>query len=416
MDYERLLINKVATTCNIEPLLLSGIREEHFDEENDKHRLIFSYMAEYFKTYKTSPSIETLKLKFPDHLFEINSNSIEYLKDEFLKVVKKRYAKAALYDLADAANNPELVGDIDSLFLEKSRELAQIVPSQQMSKFSHMDDRILRYEAGDDYSDGIEMGIPDFDFVTAGIQPHEYVTITGYTGVGKSTLAQWILFNAYQQGKTPMYISLEMEANALLRKWDTMMMQFEYHRLKRQTLHEEDIVKWKEKAVEVRNNPNDILIMDDVRGCTVDRVFAELTRYQPDILCIDYISLMDTQRSVGGQMWEKMVYLTKSLKQTARTLKIPIIGVAQTNRSSYQTGAQMDNVAFSQSIVNDSDIILGLHSDDEMKENNQMKVRLLKNRDGQTGEVDLLWKMKTMTFGPWIDSYSFVNRATGEIN
>lgn len=413
MDYERLLINKASTSGNIEPLLSAGIREEHFVV--DGHKPIFSYMVEHFRNYKISPSIETLRTRFPDHLFEICTDSISYLIDEFLKLVKRRHAMAAIVDLAEAANDTNLVGDIDSLFLEKSRELAQIVPSQKMSKFSEMEDRIHKYEIGEDLIHGIEMGIPDFDFITAGIQPHEYVTISGYTGVGKSTLAQWILFNAYQQGKTPMYISLEMEANALLRKWDTMLMQFEYHRLKRQTLHDKDLSRWKEKAIEIRNNPNDILIMDDVRGCSVDRVFAELTRYQPDILCIDYISLMDTHRSAGGPMWEKIQYLTKSLKQTARTLKIPIIGVAQTNRSSFQSGAQLDNVAFSQSIVNDSDIILGLHSDEEMKANNQMKVRMLKNRDGEAGEADLLWKMKTMTFGPWQDAYAFVDRNTGEI-
>lgn len=369
-------------------------------------------MTDHFRRYKTSPTLEVVKDAFPEHLFEIEQDSLQYLKDEFLKVVKRRYAMIAIHELADAIDDGELVGDIDSLFLEKSRELATLVPVTELSKFSDMDKRILAYEAGEDAVDGIYMGIPDFDFLTSGIQPHEYVTISGFSGTGKSTLAQWMLFNAYMQGKTPMYISLEMEAKALLRKWDTMAMKFEYQRLKRQRLSDEDLSKWKERAEIVRNSDNDIIILDDVAGCTVDRVYAELTRYQPDILCIDYITLMDTPRSAGGtQMWEKVVTLTRQLKQTSRTLGIPIIGVAQTNRSGYQTGAQLDNIAFSQSIVNDSDVILGLHADDEMKKNHRMTVRLLKNRDGRTDETDLLWKMETMEFGPWKDHYAF----TGEV-
>jgi hypothetical protein len=39
-----------------------------------------------------------------------------------------------------------------------------------------------------------------------------------------------------------------------------------------------------------------------------------------------------------------------------------------------------------------------------------MQVRLLKNRDGQTIETDLLWKMETMEFGPWRDAYAFTER------
>lgn len=400
-------MNAVAQRSNVESLLLSGIREEHFyDEEN---REIFIFMTEHFRKYKTSPSLDVVKSAFPGHLFETEQDTLQYLKDEFLKVVKRRYAMIAVHELADAIDDGELVGEIDALFLEKSRELAQIVPVTQLSKFSDMDKRIMAYEAGEDNIDGIYMGIPDFDFLTSGIQPHEYVTISGFSGTGKSTLAQWMLFNAYMQGKTPMYISLEMEAKALLRKWDTMAMNFEYQRLKRQRLSDEDMEKWKERASIVRESNNDIIILDDVSGCTVDRVYAELTRYQPDILCIDYITLMDTSRSAGGtQMWEKVVTLTRQLKQTSRTLGIPIIGVAQTNRSGYQTGAQLDNIAFSQSIVNDSDIILGLGApDEESKKNNKMTVRLLKNRDGRVDETDLLWKMETMEFGPWKEAYAF---------
>ncbi len=407
MDYERKLINAVAQRSNVESLLLDGIREEHFADE--EHIEIFKFMTAHFRKYKSSPSLEVVQNEFPGHLFETEQDTLQYLKDEFMKVVKRRYAMIAVHELADALDDDELVGDIDALFLEKSRELAQIVPVTQLSKFSDMDKRITSYEAGEDVLDGIYMGIPDFDFLTSGIQPHEYVTISGFSGTGKSTLAQWMLFNAYMQGKTPMYISLEMEAKALLRKWDTMAMNFEYQRLKRQRLSDEDLERWKERAEIVRNSDNDIIILDDVSGCTVDRVYAELTRYQPDILCIDYITLMDTPRSAGGtQMWEKVVTLTRQLKQTSRTLGIPIIGVAQTNRSGYQTGAQLDNIAFSQSIVNDSDIILGLGApDEESKRNNKMTVRLLKNRDGRVEETDLLWKMETMEFGPWKEAYAF---------
>jgi len=409
MDFERKLVNAVAQRSNVESLLLSGIKEEHFSDE--EHREIFVFMTEHFRKYKTSPSLDVVKNAFPEHLFETEQDTLQYLKDEFLKVVKRRYAMIAVHELADALDDNELIGDIDSLFLEKSRELATIVPVTQLSKFSDMDKRITAYEAGEDSVDGIYMGIPDFDFVTSGIQPHEYVTISGFSGTGKSTLAQWMLFNAYMQGKTPMYISLEMEAKALLRKWDTMAMNFEYQRLKRQRLSDEDLDNWKARAEIVRQSNNDIIVLDDVAGCTVDRVYAELTRYQPDILCIDYITLMDTPRSAGGtQMWEKVVTLTRQLKQTSRTLGIPIIGVAQTNRSGYQTGAQLDNIAFSQSIVNDSDIILGLAArDEEMEKNKRMTVRLLKNRDGRVDEADLLWKMETMEFGPWKDHYAFTN-------
>ena len=416
MDFEKCLIDKVTQTGNIDFLLSSGIRENHFTKEENKK--IFSFMVDHFRKYKVSPSLETMRTEFKDHLFELNTESLEYLTDKFLTQVKRVYAMTAIRELAEIVDDDKLAPDIDSLFLEKSRELATIIPKSTFSKFSDMERRIQEYETGINYSNNIEMGIPVFDFITSGIQPHEYVTIAGASGIGKSTLAQWILFNAWMQGKTPMYISLEMEAKALFRKWDTMLMNFEYNRLKRQTLREKDLERWKKKAEEISNLKNDIIVMDNVNGATVDRIYAELVRFRPDILCIDYISLMDTNRSAGSQLWEKIMYLTQQLKQTSRTLNIPIIGVAQTNRSGYQDGARIDNIAFSNSIVQDSDIVLGLHADEEMREQHRMEVRLIKNRDGETTNADLLWNMKTMEFAPWKEAYAFIdspNKIDGEV-
>lgn len=407
MDYERALIDKAAQTGRIEGLMLDGISEAHF--ESDTHKEIWNFLTTHTKKYKQAPSFNTVKNEFPYHNFEITEESIGYIKDQFFKLVKRRNAIDSLRGLAEAVDDPKLVGKIDELFLEESRRLAQLVPSQKVTRFKEIDKRIEQYELGEDLDQGIRMGIPLLDNITLGIQPHEYITISGWTGTGKSTLAQWILFNAYMQNKTPMLISLEMESKALLRKWDTMLTNFNYHRLKSHTLEERELERWKHKAKDINKRTNDIIILDEVYKCSVDRVYAELVRWQPDILCIDYISLMDTQRAVGNSNWEKIMYLTQSLKQLSRTLKIPIIGVAQTNRDSATSGAKLDNIAWSVAIIQDSDMVLGLHQDDDMKNEKRMELRMQKNRDGQTLDVDLLWDMRTMTFGPWRDTQIFMH-------
>jgi replicative DNA helicase len=406
MDYERLLISKTATTGRIQQLLSAGVNENHFSDETIQQ--IFAFISEHARRYRQPPSFATIREKFPDHNFEVTDESFDYLLDQFNTQVKRRHAIDAVRDLAGAIDDPEQVSNIDSLFLEKSRELASIVPSAKLHRFSDMESRIAEYETTDgDAKTGIDMGIPILDNLTMGIQPHEYVTVMGWTGTGKSTLAQWMLFNAWAQGKTPMLVSLEMEAKSLFRKWDTMIMNFEYHNLKSHKLRDEDITKWKERAKAVKDHPNDIIVMDDIRDFTVDRAYAELVRWQPDILCIDYITLMSTSRSAGKQTWEKIQYLTNNLKQIARTTNIPIIGIAQTNRLSADAGAELENVAFGMSIIQDSDMVLGLYRNDDMKLNKQMQVKMLKNRDGMTQNAELYWDMNTMDFRPWKETNLF---------
>jgi len=371
----------------------------------------------FSKMVNKNPTKEVERdLEFIKKTKAIMKESIDYIKDQFFKLVKRRNAIDSLRGLAEAIDDPKLVGNIDELFLEESRRLAQIVPSQKVSSFKDIDKRIKEYELsverrnnGEELDTGIKMGIPALDNITLGIQSHEYITISGWTGTGKSTLAQWILFNAYMQNKKPMLISLEMESKNLLRKWDTMLTHFNYHNLKSHNLREDELNKWKDKAVDVNNRPNDIIILDEVYKCSIDRVYAELVRWKPDILCIDYISLMDTQRAVGNSNWEKIMYLTQSLKQLSRTLRIPIIGVAQTNRDSATSGAKLENIAWSVAIIQDSDMVLGLHQDDDMRGDKRMELRLQKNRDGQTLNTDLLWEMDTMTFGAWRDTQIFMH-------
>jgi replicative DNA helicase len=366
-------------------------------------------LGDHARKFKGPPSLEVVRERFPNYNFELATDSVEYLKDRFLKKLKFRMGQQACFDLSTIlAQQGDELDDIDGLFLEQARRLAQILPTSSVARFSDMESRIEQYETGEDLDLGIRMGIPQFDALTQGIQPHEFVSIAGWQGTGKSTLCGWILFNAWLQDKTSLMISLEMESPALFRKWDTMLTNFEYRALKSRSLSAEQLERWRMKAKMVKERKSDIIVKDDVRSCTPDYVYGQIIRYEPDIVAVDYISLMETARSQGGsQMWEKVTYLTQSLKQIARTTGTPIIGVAQTNINSADGGARLDNISYSRSIGQDSDIVLGLHQDEEMKENKQMTVRMLKNRDGATMDVDLFWNMDRMMFGEWDDMYKF---------
>jgi replicative DNA helicase len=408
VDIERIYLSKVATTGQIENSLSAGITENHFDDE--VLRNVYTFMADHTRRYKAPPSMNVLRERFPDHNFEASTDSVEYLRERFVRHVKLRYAKRSLVEMSNQLQNPDVADNIDGIFLGEARRLSQLMPTSRVHKFSEMEDRISRYEKGTDIDMGIKMGIHEFDRLTFGIQPHEFVSIVGWQGTGKSTLTQWMVFNAWMQGKTAMIFSLEMEAPALFRKWDTMLTNFEYRALKAHELSPSDVELWRTKAQMVRDKKCDIIVKDDITSCTPDFVFAETMRYKPDLVAIDYVSLMDTTRSSGTQMWEKVTYLTQQLKQIARTSGTPIIAVAQTNIASADGGAKLENIAYSRSIGQDSDIVLGLHQDDDMKENQKMTVRMLKNRDGSTAVGDLYWNMDNMEFMPWNEKHFFENR------
>lgn len=403
MDTERLLVSRMVTTGQIEEVVARGINEDHF--ANEECQEVFTSCVAHVMQYKTPPSMKAVKSKHKGFEFELTEDSIEYLMDEFIVKVKRRMANEMLMELASAAEDPARARDIDIEFLDVGRQLATIVPTTSVARFSDMDGRIEKYHKDKEEGNvwGIKMGIPAIDEKTFGIQPHELIICAGFQGRGKSTLMQFITFNAYLQGKKVLFVSLEMEHAALLRKFDTMAVNMTYKDLKGLELDDEAMEKWKTWAENVKegkeNDGKDIMIIDKIGSRTALGIFAETVRYKPDLVVVDYISLLDTQKTGNDQHWQKIGDISRDLKANARTLGVPVLAAAQTNRDSTKEGVKLETIAFSSSIGMDADIVLGLNQDEDMKENEQMEVDMVKNRDGAPAKALMSWVMNTMQFG-----------------
>ena len=389
-NYEHDLLSKAIHTGQIEHLINIGVDETHFVDR--KLREIWRLIVDHTVKYSTPPSIDVIRETYDDFLPSFVNDSLEYVVDVFFQKTKRRIAIEQLRVIASSIDDAQRAENIDEIFLDSARLLAQSVPTGKIAKFSDMEKRIEKYKQDKKvgFKRGLTTGIKTIDELTFGIQPHEFVVISGWSGLGKSTLLQHMMFSAYTYNDiTPMMISLEMEAEALYRKWDAMSANLTYNSLKGLSLSDEEMAAWASKSEKASKAKNDIIVLDKMGRCTVEKMYAEATRYKPDLIGVDYISLMDTPKHAGGALWEKVTYLTNNLKQLARSLKIPVIAVAQTNRESVQEGARLDNIAYSRSIGQDGDIVLGLYSDDDMKAIKKMEVRMLKNRDGEIRNVDM---------------------------
>jgi replicative DNA helicase len=409
MDVESALISKIVTTGNLEDVVAKGIRADHF--ASDDCRDLFLFLTDHTRRYKTPPTPDAVRDHIEDaakdspirgFVVEPVDDQLPYLTDRFIVNVKRRMANDHVMELAAALDDPQRSKNIDLEFLEVSRKLATVVPSTSVARFSDMEKRIDEYERrvkeGDTMT-GVPFGFPRLDTLTGGIQPHEFVTIAGFSGLGKSTLLGAIAFNAWVEGFTPLYISLEMEAGAILRRFDAMAASLDYKKLKQLGLPPEQMDKWRDKAKQIREHTADIPIIDSIRHCTPDHVFAETVRHKPDLVVVDYLSLMKSNSaSKGAAMWQTVTEITQDLKQNARTLKIPVVAAAQTNRSGGKDGAELDNIGYSMSVVQDSDIVLGLYADEDMKERKEMEIRLRKNRDGALDQILCKWDHENMLF------------------
>ena len=173
-------------------------------------------------------------------------------------------------NLAEAVDDPARASTIEDEFMAAAKDMSQMFVSSKVARFADVKSRIQLYheQKWNGGSKGILYGIPEIDNVTNGIQPHEYITVSGWSGTGKSTLMMFILFNAWLQGKTPLLFSLEMESEAIMRKFDTLKTNFSYNNLKRFDLSDEEMEKWECSVEDIERAKSDIIVIDDVGLCT----------------------------------------------------------------------------------------------------------------------------------------------------
>lgn len=401
MDVERALLSKAINSSSVEELVARGIEDRHFGDPD--LAAVYRTCVEHMRRYTAAPSLDAVRRQHDDFSLALTTDTLEYLIDRFIDSAKRREAIRLGEHFQEAIDDPEQVADIEMVALEMAKTLTEVVPSPKAGRYSDMTKRTDEYERRkvEGVDPGIMFGIPTIDHLTLGIQQHELVVIAAFLGVGKSLILQWTQLQAYLQGKTPLFISLEMDAESLFRRWDVMATNIRYHALKALELEDSDFELWRRvaKAAEDARPERDIIVRDDIGAVTTDRVLAEAIRYKPDIIGIDYVNLMSAPRGAGNSIWEKLTFITADLKRVARTLGIPIVIAAQGTRDTARSGTNLETVANSISIARDCDIFIGLHQDEDDELLRQLQVGLFKNRDGKKLREGVLmnWELDTMS-------------------
>jgi replicative DNA helicase len=400
VNYEIKLVSK-AVQGNAERLIAGGIEPAHFSDL--QCREIWEYLVQQIQQYKAQPSPEEIEKEFPECEFEIVPDNVDFIKDKFIDELLKREARTYLMEIGEQIDNKDV--RIDEMFLEKAKQLSQVVPSQRLSKLSSTRERIEAYKQRkkEDIGRGIRFGIPALDEVTLGYQPHEYITVSGFTGLGKSSLMLYMLMNAYvEDGKTPMLISLEMDEDQIYRKLDTMATQIPQWKFKTFELDKFEMEKWEKWAERAEQVKNDLILID-LEFATAEKIYAETSRWNPDVVAVDYLQLLRMPTYLK-QPWQQVGELSRSMKQIAKQLKVPVIALSQTNTESAREGALLENLSESRAIGHHSDIVLGIHSDHQMQEINKMELRVNKNRDGAKKWIQMYVDFAKMEFREWRDT------------
>lgn len=413
-DVERALVSSAITGASFHDLLSRGIEPRLFSStpSGQECAAVLEFATSYSREYGQSPSISAIQRRFPEWRGEFSPDPLEALADEFLDTVMQRHFDAKVLELSKVTSDRSNWRRLDEIMLDAARDLASTVPSGGVARFSAgMEQRIELYEAekNSGVAPGIQLEIPIIDEVTGGVKPGWLVTTAGFSGLGKTTLALWGLLSSFEQDKVALMLSLEMSKQEVMDRLDTMVNHFPHRDLVRRQLGDVQFKNWRDVSRVYSKAHGEIVTVDKLGGCTLDRVHAEITRYKPDIVAIDYVQRMSGTRASMAK-WEGLEEITNGLKTIAMDTDTTVLMVSQDGRSAAETGSTATSGANSISVYQAADIYLGLMQDESMYAASKMRVKMLKNRHGPKAEVDMMWKPATGEHGPYDGSHQFMKQ------
>ncbi len=257
---------------------------------------------------------------------------------------------------------------------------------------------------------GIHTGYLDFDKLTAGLQPSDLIIVAGRPAMGKTTFAMNIAEHAaIKHGKSIAVFSMEMASLQLVMRMFSSVGQIEQTRIRTGTL---DDLDWPKLTSAMNLLHKSKIFIDDTPALSPAELRARARRlkreHDVDLIVVDYLQLMSVPDNKENRATE-IAEISRSLKNIAKELNVPVIALSQLNRALEQRPNKrpvMADLRESGAIEQDADLIVFIYRDEvynpETSEKGKAEIIIGKHRNGSTGTVHLAFQ------GPWL---RFVNLA-----
>lgn len=410
IDVQVGLITKLLETKDIITVKDLQIKPMFFSGENKQ---VFSYIDKYYQVNNDVPTVRLIKQNFPQYELETyhNENMDQVIGTEeplrfWCREVRKRTKHNKLADVTEQLAKTLSSGDEDEaytllkktvMYLENEVEESKAI---DITKDTQSRKELYLERKRNKGMIGIPTGIDKLDFILKGLQAKQLVTMIAMTGLGKTFFQVVVGAYAMLNNYTVLQLVTEMSEEQMQDRYEAMLYgmmkgEFSYSRFKSGMLNDEE----EEGYFDFLENtlPKlEPLIIETATGAS--NVSALVDKYEPDLVMVDSAYLMEDDRG-SDQDWLRIAHITRDLKQIAKNRKIPIFINSQADsNTSRKTGPEMGNMSFSKHVGSDSDVVLALFRDEQMLEDAEMQVKVLKQREGTLGNVMMNWDFSNMDF------------------
>jgi len=255
---------------------------------------------------------------------------------------------------------------------------------------------------------GVPTGFPELDNKLAGFQKSDLIILAARPSMGKTSLALDIARKSAIQHKTPVAIfSLEMSSQQLVDRMLAAESQVDSWKIR--TGHNLSIENdFKSVGDAISRLSEAPIFIDDQPGNNILKMRAVARRLKNEkglgLIIVDYLQLMlPTQTRNSDNMVQQVTEISRSLKNLARELEVPVLALSQLSRAVEQRGGKprLSDLRDSGSIEQDADVVMFIHRESDQDQGGrkeEAEVLIEKHRNGPTGMVKLFFDSKKTTF------------------
>lgn len=263
---------------------------------------------------------------------------------------------------------------------------------------------------------GVATGYTELDNLMAGMQKSDLIILAARPSVGKTSMALDIARHVGVKGKIPVGIfSLEMSKEQLVDRFISAEAGVDLWKLRTGRLSErdDDFPRIGNALGKLSEAP---IFIDDTPCVNVMQIRAKARRMQAEyglgLIIVDYLQLIESRvKSGSDNRVQEISEISRSLKQVARELNVPLLALSQLSRAAEQSKPaipRLSHLRDSGSIEQDADVVLFIYrkaadmnyrqEDLSPEEKTIAEIYIAKHRNGPTGMIRLFFDAQRTSF------------------
>jgi len=363
------------------------IQPQYFESESNSW--ILDIILGHFRTYKTPPTKDVLKVKVTEiehdvlkvavveQLKEVfrymESDDLSFVKDEILRFCKNQEIKHAIMDSVNLLKN----GNYDEI--KTKIDSAMKAGADTDIGHEYKSQVALRYNEAARHTITTGWDVVD-DLMDGGLAPGELGVVMAPAGIGKSWLLINIGANAIRNGKNVVHFTLELNQNYVGQRYDSVITGIPAQNLKN---YQEDIENKMSRIsgeLVIKYYPTKSV---GVMALKAHIEKSSMLNKAPDLVIVDYADLLKVSAKDKHEALEE---LYEELRGMAGEYGVPVWTATQAGRAALEDDIiEADKIAASYGKVMVSDFIMSLSRKVQDKLSGTGRVHIVKNRFGPDG-------------------------------